>query len=138
MYGRNLENLVMTIDRITTTIPDASDISCIPKVQMVSKNYDAAMQKISVIDKNIYVRNNLMHNSIGSPYTELNRLKATLHAVINLGKDGVTEENETKVRFMLSKIHWQAIDAKWATLMYGDFLERGYNYIQGESEATSR
>lgn len=134
MNGSSIERLLQVIDNVIGSIPDFSDVTCLPRVKIACKQYDAAMGKILLIEKNNYVRINQMHNSIGSPYTELYRLKTGLHSLIRMDPE---IDPHIKIQLQLCKVHQLSMDAKWCVMQYGDYLERGYNYIQGQNPETT-
>lgn len=116
-------------------------ISNVSKLSSIKATFDAALQKVNLIDKNIYVKNTAMHNSIGSPYTELYRLQAALNDVISYSQAcntmGEYVQACSEANRLLNRAVQLVVDAKWAVITYCDYLERGYNHVQGQNPDTT-
>ena len=111
-------------------------------IKQLKSEYDALISKIQLIDKNIYVKNTSMHNSIGSPYTEMYRLQNILNEITTFSANceymGEYVETAIKISSLISRAMQLAIDTKWAIITYSDYLERGYNYVQYQNPDTTR
>ena len=127
MYGRNVEQTLQVVDSVIVNIPEFYNVSAAQQLGSITRQFDSIMSTIVRIENNIYGGKTNMHNSIGSPYVELHRLQAALHTVIGMDPNTVPH---LRIQLMLSKVHQLAIDAKQSLLLYGNFVEHGYSYIQ--------
>lgn len=127
---------------IATEIDHADVICNISDLQPLKSEYDNIISKIHLIDDNIYVKNVQMHNSIGSPYTELYRLQKCINDVLAFSFSctimGEYVYAIAKAVTLLNRTLQMAVDAKWAVIEYADYLERGYNYILGQDPETTK
>ena len=122
--------------------PHEAFIDNISDLKPLKAELDSIIDKVQLIDKNIYVRNNQMHNSLGSPYTEMYRLQAILNETVTFSAScqymGEYLLQVTKAAMLINRVLQLAIDTKWAIITYSDYLERGYNYVQGQNPDTTR
>ena len=104
--------------------------------------YQEFMRKIDTIQRNIYVPSNQMNNSLGSPYAELFRLRDSIQAAINFNQkyEYLCEYTYLSIQalHLIHCVRSNAIDAKWAVIIYADHLERGYNYVQNQDPDTTK
>ena len=89
-------------------------------------NMEADIGKMDELKAGLYTSANSFNNSYGSPWTELNSLKAAV----------TTANNFDVVNFMGDRLcllgHMQialsrAVDAKWAMTIYHDYIQRGFD-----------
>ena len=122
--------------------PRPGIIQNVSLLKPLKSDFDAFINRVQLIDKNIYVKNTEMHNSIGSPYTELYRLQSALNDVIFFSRScnymGEYVAGCVEALRLLNRAMQVAVDAKWATIMYGDYLERGYNHVLGQNPDTTK
>lgn len=134
--GLAVGNIKANEDPYSGTIQNISDL------KPLKSEYDSLMSKIQLIDKNIYVKNTSMHNSIGSPYTEMYRLQDILNEIVSFSVSceylGEYVLQVAKATSLIARAMQLAVDAKWAVISYSDYLERGYNYVQGQDPGTTR
>ncbi len=125
---------------VSVEIPQVHTIANVSKLQPIKAEFDAIIGKTKIIDKNIYVKNTEMHNCIGSPYTELYRLQEALNDVISFTRSpGLMGEHVAacvEAGRLLNRAIFLIVDAKWAVIHYGDYYERGWNFIQGQNQDT--
>lgn len=122
--------------------PHPGFIENISDLKAAKSGFDSLIQNIQLIDTSIYVRTNEMHDSIGSPYTELYRLQQAIDDVISFSREcqymGEYVAACCEATRLLVRVTQLAIDAKWAVINFGDYFERGYNYIFGENPDTTK
>jgi hypothetical protein len=118
-----------------TEVPQTHTVSNVSKLRPIKAEFDALVQKIQMIDKNVYVKKTDMHNSIGSPYTEIYRLQEALNNVVSYTKTttliGEHVNATIEAGRLLNRTIQLIVDAKWAVIQYADYLERGFEYIKG-------
>lgn len=82
--------------------------------------------KMASLGSSLYTSASSFNNSYGSPWTEMNRLE---HAIAALPPaDSLTWRGDrTRLLCLMTVALNRAIDAKWAVVIYHDYLQRGYD-----------
>lgn len=107
----------------------------------LKRELDAVVLKIRRIDSVLYTKKERMHNSVGSPFTEIYRVQQTLSNVVSYSRDslyiGEYIQNLARLMNMIARLRSYAVDAKWAIIAYADNLERGFNHLQKQDPNTT-
>lgn len=86
------------------------------------------LSKLNLLEEGLYTSTKSFNNSIGSPWTEVKRLKNNIDKVSNYaGEDYIGDRNV--VISLLSAVISSTVDAKWAIIFYHDYLQRGFDNI---------
>lgn len=124
------------VERLTTLKSDTTVLT------YLKRELDAVVLKIKRIDSVLYTRKENMHNSVGSPFTEIYRVQQTLTNVVSYSRDslyiGEYIQNLARLMNMIARLRSYAVDAKWAIVMYADYLERGFNHLQQQDPDTTK
>lgn len=87
---------------------------------------DVDVGKMNALASELYTSPTSFNNSYGSPWTELNNLKAAVidassHDTVNFMGDRLCLLGYMQVALS------RAIDAKWAIVVYHDYIQRGFD-----------
>lgn len=82
--------------------------------------------KVGDLGSSLYVSSSSFNNSCGSPWSEVDKLKSAMFALP--GADSLTWRGDrTKLLCLMTVALNRAIDAKWAIIIYHDYLQRGFD-----------
>lgn len=91
-------------------------------------NIEEDLSKMISISEGLYTDTSSFNNSNGSPWTELNKLKESIDKFSNpvsIEYMGHRIQLLALIQIALSR----AIDAKWALIIYHDYIQRAYDNI---------
>lgn len=84
------------------------------------------LEKIKILERGLYVKTSEFNNSIGSPWTEINKFKDIIERI----KSAVNADyvgNRSEVITLINIAMMRVTDAKWAMLTYHDYIQRGFD-----------
>lgn len=103
------------------------------KVSSILTGLSEDLGKLGVLKKGLYTDTKSFNNSIGSPWTEIERLKSFIEKVASYsGEDYVGDRSI--VIALLSSVVSSAVDAKWALILYSDYIQRGFDHKFNDNE----
>jgi hypothetical protein len=125
-------NLVATGTRVELAYPYIPLFS--PSISKAISQFEADIEKVRRIQKQLYVTPDKMHNSIGSPYTELYNCLSSINVVKSYMR--TLNYMGEKIAYMssLNIMGRCLLDCKISIQMYADNLERGYDQLIGEQQ----
>lgn len=84
--------------------------------------------KLSSLRSGLYTESTSFNNSIGSPWSEINKLKESIMVIKSFGfKDLKFIGEKCALLSLLNMAISYAVDAKWALITYHDYIQRGYD-----------
>lgn len=95
------------------------------------------IDRIRVIDRKLYTSKENVHNSIGSPYTELYDLNDKLKNLQRWCGDHTELQwigEKHALLNMMQLVVQATINAKYAVIIYHDYLQRGYDYCHNDNK----
>lgn len=89
--------------------------------------------KMDELKEGLYTDTTSFNNSIGSPWREIERLRSFINEVSSWsGEDYIGDR--AAVIALLTSVQTAAVDAKWAFMLYNDYIQRGFDHRFNDNE----
>lgn len=103
------------------------DISFTSSLKASLSNVSTDLTKLGSIGSSNYTSTSSFNNSHGSPWTEISKLQESLNQFSGSGILKYMGQRIYLLGLMQSAMS-RAVDAKWALIIYHDYIQRAYDY----------
>lgn len=111
---------------------DISDL--ISEIDGSISGFNKDMKILSSLEEGLYTDKTSFNNSNGSPWSEIHRMEKSIKQLKNLVSPGKYNGGKTGLIALMSVALASCIDAKWALIMYNDYIQRGFDAKENDKK----
>ena len=109
--------------------------SGISNISSPMSKLEAYCTKMNTIETEHYIGSEQFNNCIGSPWSELKKLRTAVNMAESYGANSMNYVGEKAgMLSMLCMVYTTATDTKWAIIYYHDYIQRGFDHVFNNDE----